>query len=340
MAFKLLPVAAACVALSIAIVGCAKKEQSSAEQAAMADAVPAAAPDGRMAAAPAAKVAASKREEAEADTDVTSATVAQQMGSSSATYTDSERKFIRTAKARFGVKDVYVSALAIEDIVATHGGFVTRNDINSVATASQEHPVGDGKLMNLTTYAVQGELTVRVPSTRTQEFLRAIVGHIVFLDERRFAARDAQFDLLRRQLEALRAQQTQADLGDVIDEGGKLRQKTEAIGTRHAVKAARDEALIAKKEFDDQVAFSTIDLSLYQPARVVKTERVDIDAVYRENRPGFFSRLGESLRGGWNGLLECVIGLATIWPVLLIGAAVAGLWRALRHRRKAASSAQ
>lgn len=269
-----------------------------------------------------------------ADTAVTAATPTQQMGSSAATYTDSERKFIRTAQARFSVKDVYIAALGIEDTVAGHGGFVVKNDINAASVSVQRHPIGDGKLLELNEYTVQGHLIVRVPSARTQEFLRAIVGHIVFLDQRNFAARDAQFDLLRRQLDAMRNQETQSDLGDAVKDGGKLAQKADAIAVRNNVKAARDAALIEKKEFEDQVAFSTIELHLYQPSKVLQSERVDVSSVFRQSRPSFFSRLGENLRGGWDGLLEFLIGLAGIWPVLVLAGAIGALvWRAKGRKR-------
>lgn len=274
-----------------------------------------------------------------ADTALTAATASQQMGSSAATYTDGERKFIRTAQARFRVKDVYVSALGIEDVVATHGGFVVKNNISADSISSRSYPVGDGKLMELNEYRVVGDLTVRVPSARTQEFLRAIVGHVVFLDERNFSARDAQFDLLRQQLDQMRNQETQRDLGQAVQDGGKLVQKTDAISARNDVKAARDAALIAKKEFEDQVAFSTIELKLYQPSKVLQTERVDVASMYRQARPGFFSRLGEQLRGGWEGLLEFLLGLALIWPLLLVfGAVGALLWRLKRRRQNAATA--
>jgi hypothetical protein len=267
------------------------------------------------------------------DASVTAATASQQMGSSAATYTDSERKFIRTAQAQFRVKDVYVSALGIEDVVAAHGGFVVKNNITTENLSSRSHPIGDGKLMELNEYRVNGHLIVRVPSAKTQEFLRAIVGHVVFLDQRNFDARDAQFDLLREQLEQIRNQETQGDLGQAVKDGGKLVQKTDAISARNEVKAARDAALLAKKVFEDQVAFSTIELKLYQPSKVLQSERADVDSIYRQARPGFFSRLGENLRGGWEGLLEFVLGLASMWPLLLIFGAIGTLiWR-LRRRR-------
>lgn len=312
------------IALIVLLASCKKEEAPVAAPAAEARMMEPAKPAAPMVEA---------RADAAADKAVTAATPAQQMGSSAATYTDSERKFIRTANARFQVKDVYVAALGIEDTVAGHGGFVVKNDIRAESISRQTHPIGDGKLMELNEYTVQGHLIVRVPSVKTQEFLRAIVGHVVFLDERNFAARDAQFDLLRQQLDMIRNQETQGELGQAVENGGKLSHKTDAIAVRNDVKAARDAAHLAKKEFEDQVAFSTIELKLYQPSRVLRTERVDVDSVYRQARPGFFSRLGEQLRGGWDGLLNFFLALALIWPLLLMtGAVGAVVWRVKRRK--------
>lgn len=333
--------AAGCMTLIVALAACAKKEETSAAAPHMDKMAESVAPEARRGIAAPPPPPSEAAPQAAADTAVTAATPSQQMGSSAATYTDGERKFIRTANARFRVKDVYVAALGIEDTVATHGGFVVKNGINAETVSTQHHPIGDGKLMELTEYKVQGHLIIRVPSAKTQEFLRAIVGHVVFLDQRNFSARDAQFDLLRQQLDMIRNQETQNDLGQAVRDGGRLIQKTDAIAVRNDIKAARDAAHIAKKEFEDQVAFSTIELTLYQPSKVLQTERVDVSSMYRQFRPGFFSRMGEQLRGGWEGLINVVLGLVGIWPVLLIGALlVPVLLRVSGRRRKAAAASQ
>lgn len=332
MDLKTVTRAAGCVALIVAVAACSKKEEpisspqapllEERSAAPMAEAAP---PPPPVATAPVAADSSA----------VTAATPSQQMGSSATTYVDGERKFIRTAGARFAVKDVYAAAIGIEDTVAAHGGFVVKNDISTETMSTERHPIADGRLLELNEVKVKGHLLVRVPSAKTQEFLRAIVNHIVFLDQRNFEARDAQLDLLRRQLEAIRNQETQGELGQAIQDGGKLTQKTEAIGARNDVKAARDAALLEKKEFEDKVAFSTIDLTLHQSPKVVKTEYEDLESVFRKSRPGFFSRMGDQMRGGWDGLLEVVLVLVGIWPVLLIGGLVAtAVWRIRRYRRK------
>ncbi len=261
------------------------------------------------------------------------ATPAAQLASSAATYTDAQRKFIRTAHAEFRVRDVYQSAMTIEDIVAAQGGFVVRNDIGAQTQNVQRRSNGDGRLTELAEYALRGELVVRVPSDKTQAFLRAIVGQIDFLDHRTFEANDAQFDMLRQQLAWQRGQEAQQELGQAAQQGGKLDQKGEVIGARNQARTGRDEALVAQKEFEDKVAFSTIDLSIYQSSRIRQTELIDVEAEFRKDSPGFFTRLSNSMRVGWYGLLDVFVELSRVWPLWLLIAVVVLAVRGLRRKQ-------
>ncbi len=264
--------------------------------------------------------------------EANSGTTADQVASSAATYTDGQRQFIRTAQAEFRVDDVYKSALTIEDVVAAQGGFVVKNEIVTETQDTQRRPTGDGKLIELAEYTVRGRMTVRVPSANTQAFLRAIVGQMAFLDRRNFDAMDAQFQLLRQQLAYQRSQEAQQDLGDAAQQDGRMDRRAAVIQARSAAKSSRDEALVAQKEFEDRVAFSTLDLTLYQTARIRKTELTDVEAVFRQNRPNFFARLGNSLRAGWDGALNAMVELSKLWPLWLLVVIGAAAYR--RFRRK------
>jgi hypothetical protein len=237
---------------------------------------------------------------------------------------DPGRKFIRTARASFRVKEVYAATMAIEDAVAGQGGFVLRNDIQAQTLRAVSHPVGDGKRLQLTEYTMRGSLVVRVPSDRTQAFLREIAPQMAFLDQRSMEAADAQFQILRQQLAWQREQQTQQALGNAVSAGDRLDRKAEVIAAQGGAKLQRDEALIQQKEFEDRVAFSTIELSLYQSPKVERNESVDTDAMFDSHRPSFFVRLGEALRTGWYVVLDVFVALMHVWPLWLLGGL--GLW--------------
>lgn len=313
--------AIATLSLMSLLAACARQEASADAAASTAAAAEAAPAPSRQPASPA----------PQAPMELDAAPDATQLASSAASYSDSQRKFIRTARAQFQVKDVYRSALAIEDAVAAHGGFVASNETSAQVGAVQRRSKGGGKLLELAEYTVQGSLTVRVPSDRTQAFLRAIASQMEFLDGRRFEARDAQFDLLRQQLAWRRNQDAQQDIGAAVEGGGKLGQKADAIAARANAMSARDEALVAQKEFEDRVAFSTIELSLHQAPRIRQTELVDTEEVFAQNSPGFFSRLGNSLRAGWYGLLDVLLAMLRVWPLWLMLGAGAWAWRRWRR---------
>ncbi len=345
------------VAALLAIAGCKKQEESAAEFTAADSVAGAAAPMSSenheaakkadtsvarpqsVAAEPAAMndAAASagmiaEEQVARVETDTRPTT--EQVSSSAATYKDAKRKFIRNAQAQFRVKDVYRSALAIEDVAAAQGGFVVNNNIYAQTLNTQRRPAGDGMLVELTEYTVRGDISVRVPSDNTQAFLRAIANQMEFLDQRSFNAADAQFDILRQQLAFEREQQAQRDLGQAGRQGGHMLDKVDVISAQSSAKLQRDEALIQQKQYEDKVEFSTISLSLYQMSRIRKTELPDVEAIFRDNSPGFFSRLGESMRVGWYWILDLFVALMRAWPVwLMLAAALVGFrrWRVGRR---------
>ena len=336
--------------LSLTIAACSKQESAadsmsmemSAEKAVAADAgaMPASAPMPQSAAEghfESEELARGKPMESAPQVETRTSVDAAQVSSSAATFDDGQRKFIRTAQAQFRVKDVYTSALAIEDVAAQQGGFVVDNDISAQTMNIRRRPAGNGKLIELAEYTVRGTLIVRVPSDKTQVFLRAIASQMEFLDQRSFDAADAQFQLLRQQLAYQREQQAQQELGQAMQSGDRLDRKSDVIAARTGAKLQRDEALIQQKEFEDKIAFSTINLSLYQLSKIRQTEMTDVEAVFQKHSPGFFPRLFDALRVGWYGVLDLFIGLMNVWPLwLVLGLGLYGLrrWSLSRRRQR------
>ena len=253
------------------------------------------------------------------------------MGSSAMTQQSGTRRFVRTAQVDCQVVDVQRSTLRIEDLAARFGGFVTRSEVTADVRRVEHRPIGNARLVELSTYVTRGELQVRVPSDRAQDFLRAIAPEMEFLDRRRYEAVDAQFELLRRELARLRHDRAQSALGDVAQDG-KPAVRADVVDRRAAQQAARDEAIVEQRGFEDRVEFATLDISLRQPERVRRAERPDVDAVLRHEGPSFVSRVGNALADGWRGVLELVLIAITIWPLWLAAAIAVIVVRRLRRR--------
>ncbi len=244
------------------------------------------------------------------------------------------RKLVLTASARFGVKNTYLSALAIEDAVVANDGYVVANDIESSVLQQTQHRGDDGQLVRVAQVGVTGNLVVRVPSAKTQSFLRDIASQIDALDQRNFAAKDVQFDMLRSQLEAARNQEAQAELGLLTQQKGTVGDKASALEARTQAKAVRDTARLAGSQLADQVAFSAIALALHQPALVRTTQETDFEAASLAHRPGFLANVQRALAGGWHGLLSALVGAVALWPLWLFLLAAVGAVMAYHSKKK------
>lgn len=256
---------------------------------------------------------------------------ASQLASAVLTQGSADRRFIRTARVEFRVQDVFRSALEIEDLVARLGGYVARNDIRNEIEDTRQRDSGDGWRIELSSYTTRGDLQVRIPSERAQEFMRALSRHVEFLDRR---AVDAQLELMAQQLAYLRQQQAQQALTTVAAEPGKTGAKVHAVEAVADAQAQRDEATLVTRQLEDRIALATIELSMHQAQKVTRTQQPDLDDALHRDQPGFFTRLGHSLSTGWHGLLAVLVALATLWPLwLVLAGLVAGvrLWRGVKR---------
>lgn len=284
--------------------------------------------------APAAEMLQAERHEA---TD-TAAPVDAGLALSSRAASDevSGRQLVRTADMRFQVKNVYQSALAIEDAVAAEGGFVVENRINNQLHASRYFPLGSQR-KRVESYRTIARLTVRVPSERTLPFLRTLAQQMEFLDERNFRAEDIQFQLLRQQLAWQREQQISRDISRAAEAPGSVDEKVDAAGARALALHARDEAEVKRRELADKVAFATLTLQFEQAMQTRTAIEPDPDAAAWLAKPSFSQRIGVALQTGWRVFVDILVGMAYLWPLwLLLAIAAVALRRLWRHWRKPA----
>jgi hypothetical protein len=320
---------AAALCAALVLMACSRQQQAESATAADADAMQAV-PDEARAVAGAAAADAAAAPQATVDPS--------QLVSGVGTNADPRRRFVLTAHARFRVRDVYATALAIEDAAVALGGHVVSNRIGAQVQRTRSRKLGDGQMLQLSEYATSGALTLRVPSERTQSFLRGLARQMEFLDEREFEARDVQFDLLRRQLAEARARALRDDIGRAAAQGGKTGERVDAATSRADAVNARDEAVVAQQELEDQIAYSTVRLDFSQPAQVRQALLPDTDTLLERSGPGFFHQLGQALQSGWRGLLDALVVIALLWPLWVAIAALVLGYRWLRRRNRGGRS--
>lgn len=250
---------------------------------------------------------------------------------------DTTRKFIRTADLKFRVQDVAKATYALEDIVARFGGFVTYTNLTSNITRQSLIPVSADSSLETIYYVVENILTLRVPQFRLDSTLKAFVPVIDYLDHRILHADDVQFQLLENRLKRERAANYEERVTNAIDERGKkLQETTHAEDKILGAQEQADEALLENMKLKDKIAFSTIQLHIYQ-RETFRRELIANDKNTESYHPGFFAQLSEALRHGWKLLEGIFLFFAKSWGILLFAAvAVAGI-KILFFRRKSST---
>lgn len=203
------------------------------------------------------------------------------------------RQIIKTANYRIQVKDVNASSRNATNLATKHGGYVS-----------------DSELTN-SSYETTNTLTIRVPATRFDSLLDDLGSEAIFTQYKRInsqdvteeyvdittrlktkiAVRDRYVDILRTKAKTVK---------DVLDAEEQIRIIQEEIEAKEG----------RLRYLKDQVGMSTIRLELYQ-----EIEFRPEPSAFRES---FWVKLVSGLKNGWELMQGLVIGLVSIWPLLLL----------------------
>ena len=232
---------------------------------------------------------------------------------------NSKRKFIRTADARFKVKDVAQSTYKIENLTKNVGGFVTLSELRSTVTENDETQVSQDSLLKTTRYEVNNTMSLRVPNVKLDTLLRSLAKEVQFLDYRVIKADDVNLQLLANELSQKRNANTSKRLETAIDKkGNKLKEINEAEANLASKKENSDSSYINNLSLKDQVNFSTVTLELYQNEQL-KYELVANEKNVNAYRPNLGIQVWESIKTGWFVFEGIVAFLVQLWPIAFFG---------------------
>ena len=241
--------------------------------------------------------------------------------SSSAAHenTDNKRKFIRTADAKFRVKSVEKSTYSIENTVTKFGGFVTHTNLQSRIIDSDRTVISQDSLLETTKFAVENNMTIRVPNMQLDTVLKCIAREIDFLDYRLIKADDVALKLLANELEQKRSNAQSERMEKAIDSNGKkLNQIVDAEEDLSSKRTIADQAKLANLNLEDQINFSTITLQLYQRDSV-RRELLTNEKNINSYRHHLVLKVMEGLKTGWYMLEEIIAFIIQLWALILIG---------------------
>jgi len=248
---------------------------------------------------------------------VDSASAEEDMSSSAAVEDkNSKRKFIRTADARFKVKDVAQSTYKIENLTKNVGGFVTLSELRSNIIENDETQVSQDSLLQTTRYEVNNTIALRVPNVKLDTLLRSLAKEVQFLDYRVIKADDVNLQLLTNELSQKRNANTSKRLENAIDKkGNKLKDINDSEENLASKKENSDNAYINNLSLKDQVNFSTVTLELYQNEKI-RYEMVANEKNINAYRPNLGLQIWESIKSGWFIFEGIIAFLVQLWPIV------------------------
>jgi hypothetical protein len=215
-------------------------------------------------------------------------------------------KIKKTAVINLTVDDYKSSRFLIEKIVKAGNGYIA----------------GENEQNN--TYSISNTMVIRVKNQSFEGMVSNITAIPAHVNSKNIYTEDVTAEYVditarlkskkeveKRYLELLQKAVKVSDILEVEEQLNTIREEIEA----------KEGQL---KYLNDQVDYSTINLSFHQDFEYTPTDR-----------PGFFGRIGTAFGNGWNNFLSFLIDLIHAWPVLIgIFGGIYLLYRFIKKRFK------
>lgn len=218
--------------------------------------------------------------------------------SNQANPVEQNRQLVKTATIEFEVKDVYQTALQLEQLSSEFSGFVEQKEIQKQVEDQFNRSNTDGSQSVFYKIRPQAHMVVRIPSEQTVRFINTLSKFMLFLNTQRYEAKRLQLKLLEEKL----AQQANAGA---------------SVNAKGTSQLAADIAALTQQEVQDRLSYSTIQLDFSQVATVHQTQDIQLEVVAKQQEP-FLSRIGHSIYLGGVGFLDFIVQAMLLWPLWLM----------------------
>ena len=245
------------------------------------------------------------------------------------TYSTPFRKIIRTAQVKSQVENTEQATYKIEQIARKFNGFVSVTHLENRNVEKSETPISKDSTLEITQFEVVNTIALRVPNDRLDTFLTELSRIYTHLDYRRVNGEDVTATFLTNQLKAQLRENSAQRIAQATDEKGKrLNDITNAEETRVNMKDEAIEQQIRNLETDYDIAFSVVNLEIYQNAVVSKTMKPSVESLHASANFGF--RFTQALANGWSILLEVVLFFVNLWVFILMAFGIVFGYRKLK----------
>ncbi len=214
------------------------------------------------------------------------------------------------------VKDVYDATIAIEKNAQDLGGFVTKSNLESHTISQETYNTSDENAVLVKKYQAENNIQVRIPTENLGQFLTLINDKKVFLNSRIINAEDITSTIKYAELENQRVKKTSENITQLKNRKDKVTMADEKM-------VEDNQQQLSQLNVADNLKYSTVDIFIKEPklrtAEIAVTNTKNIDNKYKFN---FWYSMKNAVIDGYYFIQKLIVGLVTIWPILLIAGAV------------------
>lgn len=233
--------------------------------------------------------------------------------SNAATMKVGGKRFIKSANVDMEVKDVYDATIAIEKSVQEMGGFVTTSELISRIVSEETYEVSDERAVLVRKFRTENNMQVRIPTEQLGALLQFINNRKVFLTSRVILAEDVTANIELAKMESKRIKTTANNIRQIRNDKDKVKLDDQNMGANNNQK-------VADLQMSDRLKYSTVQIYLKEPelrvAEIAVTNVRNKDNKFKSN---FLYEIKNAFVEGFYLTQRLVIGLLTLWPILILG---------------------
>jgi len=214
-----------------------------------------------------------------------------------------DKKIIRTATLKLEISDHKKYTGFVHNAVKLHGAYI----------AQEEQNLADEKQETI--------LTIKVPVAQFETIMNKLPGDDGKVLERKINTDDVTGEVVDTKVRLEAKKQMRLKYMDFLKQSKNMAEVLQVQTEINSIQEEIESAAGRVAFLSNQAAYSTINLTFFQPMPGYTTTGENVS---------FLKRISTAFKNGTSWIGDLLIGLITIWPLMLIFTVIYFVWRKLR----------
>lgn len=216
---------------------------------------------------------------------------------------DWDSKIIKTATLRLEIKDFKKYNDYVHNVVRQYGAYVAQED------------------QNLSDEKSETTITIKVPVAQFEPMMNKLPLDDSKVMEKKISTEDVTGEVVDTKSRLEAKKQMRLKYMEFLKQSKNMEEVLQVQNEINGIQEQIESAAGRVAFLSNQSAMSTFNLNFYQPLEGYKPT---------DSAPSFLTRLSNAFKTGVSWITELLVGLVSIWPLLLIVFAVYFGWKKLR----------